>query len=355
MALSNTVPWIAPPTIFGEAMRAGASMGLSLRRQDEEEKQVADRLRLAYDSLASKERLAAQDAKQQLDLKHQSLAESARQHDMLMKFHLGQLEEQKRQHDLMAGRPVSPLGKLQSDRESALKSGDPEKVKQYDLAIGEALSKKGMAVMMGLDDQHNPIMQMVSGGAEPIRPPTVAVQSQAQSDLLQYENAMGLINYLQKNLKPEHVGLRGAAGEMIADKTLAQFVPGVASGERIKARDTMGWLREAMLRKISDDKSGRYTKADREEIERLMPSTGVFESAERAQTALQRAREILSDRARVYSTRLNQKPPLWALSPDEIRKLAHAGARSGLSPASPQFKENFITDQEAIDALVRYH
>ena len=336
-------------------MRAGASMGLSLRRQDEEEKQVADRLRLAYDQLASQERRQAAAAQQKLSLATKGMELRQAQNDALKTWHEGQLEEQKRQHDLMAGRPVSPLGKLQSDRESALQSGNSELVKQYDAAIAEAVSNKGRSIYMGQDDQGKPIFQMTEGGASAIRPPTVAVQSQAQSDLLQYENAMGLVNYLQKNLKPEHVGIRGAAGEMVADKALAQFVPGVAAGDRIKVRDTMGWLREAMLRKISDDKSGRYTKQDRDEIERLMPSTGVFESEPRAKIALQRAREILSDRARVYSTRLNQRPPLWSMSPDEIIKLEVSGERSGLKPDSPEFKSKFITEQEAIEALSRYH
>lgn len=49
--------WLNPPNFLG-AMEGGARLGLAERGQDIEEKNTADRLRLAYDQLAKQERLA---------------------------------------------------------------------------------------------------------------------------------------------------------------------------------------------------------------------------------------------------------------------------------------------------------
>jgi hypothetical protein len=58
MALGTIPPWLQPPNFLG-AMREGAELGLSQRRQDTEESQTADRLKLAYQQLGAKERMAA--------------------------------------------------------------------------------------------------------------------------------------------------------------------------------------------------------------------------------------------------------------------------------------------------------
>lgn len=108
MALASLGEWNRAPDYLG-AIRAGASTGLSLRKQDTEERETADRLRLAYDQLASRERQAAENTKRQLELHKQTLNEQSRQHDMLMDWHRGQLQEQRRRTDLMANKPDKPI------------------------------------------------------------------------------------------------------------------------------------------------------------------------------------------------------------------------------------------------------
>lgn len=77
--MSDGAPsWVNPPN-FLEAIRAGASTGLSLRQQDTQERDTADRLRLAYDQLQSQERRAAQAAQMKLELQQQNLGMKAQQ------------------------------------------------------------------------------------------------------------------------------------------------------------------------------------------------------------------------------------------------------------------------------------
>jgi hypothetical protein len=69
MALGTIPPWldITPETFLGAA-KAGAQIGTQRRAQDLEAGQAADRLRLAYDSLASQERRASESEQMKLEL-----------------------------------------------------------------------------------------------------------------------------------------------------------------------------------------------------------------------------------------------------------------------------------------------
>ena len=209
---------------------------------------------------------------------------------------------------------------------------------------------KGWGMTMGYDDQGRPIMTMGKGSQ-----PTVATQTMAQGKLLQYENATQLMNWLSNNLTDSHVGVAGAAGEFLVDKTLEQVLPGVANKDRIKARTTLIGLRETLLREMSDDRTGRFSVADRNEIEKALPSSGMFESKTDAMERINRVREILADRGKVYARSMGVKPPTWTLSEDEIVKMYQDGQKSGLDPKSPEFKKQFLTKDEATDALVRFH
>lgn len=67
MALMSTPPWlnVTPQTFLG-AMEAGTSAGLRERAQESSESEAADRLRLAYDSLAAHERMQNKTANAKL-------------------------------------------------------------------------------------------------------------------------------------------------------------------------------------------------------------------------------------------------------------------------------------------------
>ncbi len=209
---------------------------------------------------------------------------------------------------------------------------------------------KGFGVSVSYDDQGRAIINMGKGSQ-----PTVATQTMAQGKLLQYENATQLMNWLSDNLTEAHVGVSGAAGEFLVDKSLEQLLPGVANKERIKARTTLIGLRETLLREMSDDRTGRFSVADRNEIEKALPSSGIFESKEDALERINRVREILADRGKVYARAMGVRPPLWTLSKEETIQMYQDGQKSGLDPNSPEFKKQFLTKDEATDALVRFH
>ena len=69
MPLFGLGPWNEiSPAFFTQAMERGASLGLSERRQEYEERSAADRLRRAYDQLHSMERIKAQQFDTQLKI-----------------------------------------------------------------------------------------------------------------------------------------------------------------------------------------------------------------------------------------------------------------------------------------------
>jgi hypothetical protein len=172
---------------------------------------------------------------------------------------------------------------------------------------------------------------------------TVATQSRAQQKLQKYENAMELINRLDKGLQAGHVGLAGIGGEFLWDRGLVQIanmagMPAVADPDRVSSRVGLKMLSESLMREVSDDT--RFSNLDREEISKALPSSGAFESLSDAHTKLSTIRDILTKRGRVYGRTVDEKPPLWSLSAEEIKAL---------------YKEKKIKKEEALDALTRFH
>lgn len=120
--MSVIAPWLHPLN-FIDAARAGASLGLQAREQDIQQSQSADRLQLAYDTLASQEKRASQQALARQQLAQASLALRGQQMDMLNQYRqsmLGQREQglglqAQREADLQEGRKARA-----EDRESIL-------------------------------------------------------------------------------------------------------------------------------------------------------------------------------------------------------------------------------------------
>lgn len=87
-------PWLTPPN-FLAAMQAGAQLGLGVRRQDEEESQAGDRLRLAYDQLAANERRAHEAVMARQESAKAALALRAQQMSALESYRQSMIEERK--------------------------------------------------------------------------------------------------------------------------------------------------------------------------------------------------------------------------------------------------------------------
>lgn len=98
--MATVAPWLIPPDFVG-AMRAGAQLGLEQRQQDIAQSEAADRLRLAYDQLASEEQQRARETQSRMDLAKASLALRGQQMDATQAYRAGLLENaQKRMQDL---------------------------------------------------------------------------------------------------------------------------------------------------------------------------------------------------------------------------------------------------------------
>ncbi len=385
MAVSYQIPpWIKAPDLAGDYARgvqlgqaaAQESQRLQMQQEENQRAHLMEQQRLQVDKAYKDQQLTMQ--KQELDqatqLNQIKINEAARSLDArnkyqqfiqgggdpsagLLKFgpsmDSGILSGYVSLLKLQGGTPPeSPVGKLQFDRSQALRRGDSDAVKQIDAAIQESLTNKGRSIYMGQDDQGKPIFQMTEGGAKPV---TVATQSLAQGRDLQYQNATELMSWLQKHVKPEHLGVRGLAGELVVDKTLAQLVPEFADKDRISVRAALD-AAQGLAREIVDSPAGRFSNVERDAILGALPSTGFAESFPNTQGRLQRAREMLASRGRVYAEKLGEPLPTWAMTQDQIREAYRAGKASGLKPTDPEFKKRgFKTEDEAIAALARYY
>lgn len=98
--MPTVAPWLIPPDFIG-AMRAGAQAGLEQRGQDIGASEAADRLKLAYDQLASEEQQRAKETQSRMDLAKASLALRGHQMDMLGQYRQGMIANaQQRMQDL---------------------------------------------------------------------------------------------------------------------------------------------------------------------------------------------------------------------------------------------------------------
>lgn len=238
---------------------------------------------------------------------------------------------------LQTDKAQSTFGKLLADRAGAQAAGKAEEVKLYDQQIAAQGRKQGFKIQF--DDQGRAIINYGPGaGDSTIGDPTVATQSGAQRKLLKYEAATELMNHLQRTIKPEYLGVRGSVGEIVVDRGLSQLVPEMADKSRVDFRSSLIAARESLLREISDDT--RFSNVDREEIAKALPSSGIFESLPDAQQRLDTVRRIITQRGKTYSDALGLPAPMWSLSKEEIKK---------------QFDEKKITQEQAIEALERFH
>lgn len=221
----------------------------------------------------------------------------------------------------------------------AEKAGAPNAKELRDRAnlLLEQTKKPNLA--LGWDDQGR--LQTLSFGTGAT--PTVATASRAQQKLQKYENAVEIINRVQKGLEAGHVGVAGLAGEYLWDRGLVQLANLMGDREatadigRVNSRSGLIMVRESLMREISDDP--RFSIPDREEISKALPSSGAFESLSDAQQKLATVRDIIAKRSEVYAHSINARPPLWSLTPEKIRQM---------------LKNKEIDQQTALNALVRF-
>lgn len=183
--------------------------------------------------------------------------------------------------------------------------------------------------------------------------PTIAMATQAQEKLVKYKNSMDLMNSLEDVIKPEHLGVRGVAGEVLIDKGLQQAaealgMPDVAKSDRMESRKLMVALREGLMREMND--GSRFSLADREEISKALPSSGIWESGKDAEKGLSIVRKVLTQRSQNYARSIGKPIPLWTLSGPEIKQ-QYPNAQDIVNAV----KARKLDKEDARNALVRYY
>lgn len=369
--MATIPPWInVSPSDFLQAMQAGAMAGLQVSNLRRSARADADRLAFAAaESEAARADAAARSA---AALDFQRWEQEQRSRQAAAEFEAGlksQLElaqqataqqHYKTMEEAAKGRleaPLSPVGRLQMDYDRAVKSGNTEAAEQLKAAIEQSISNKGRSIYMGTDAEGKPIFEMTEGGAPSragaLGKATTAMTTQAQQKLAQYENSAELLNWLQRKLRPEHVGAAGVVGELVLDKVLPQLGAQTANRGRVDVRTALTTAREGLMREISGDP--RFSNVDRQEIAKALPSSGVFESYDDAQQRIATVRRILANRGKVYAQTLGIKPPGWAMPIQEIIQRYQDGLKSGLDPQSEEFKNQFFTREEAVTAMERFY
>lgn len=185
MALAGLGPWNdITPSFFTSAMEAGARAGLSQRSQDEEQQSAADRLKLAYDQLASKEREESEQRRIQLRQIDAANALKAQQAAQLAQYRAAttaaaaariqdaadQLTERRRHNLAMESKTTTPKGariELPEDAET----GDPkESGTMDDPEIARRVNAKRKAATDELLKAQQPGWLARMFGAKPVVP-----------------------------------------------------------------------------------------------------------------------------------------------------------------------------------------
>lgn len=126
--MAQIAPWLYPKN-FVEAMNAGAQAGLAVRRATDEEQQAGDRLRLAYDQLASQEKRESEAARSKLELAHAAMALRARQADAMEAYHQNQIaarNEALKQQQQYQNSALALRQQAMDERKSGKEYGDVE-------------------------------------------------------------------------------------------------------------------------------------------------------------------------------------------------------------------------------------
>lgn len=249
--------------------------------------------------------------------------------------------------------------------EQARKAGDVESYQNLTSEAQALRSTVGKSdnggIVVGMDDNNRPVVT-IGGPGKSGKGATVGTLSRGQEKMVKYENATQLLNTLSSNLRPMDVGAAGVVGEYVGDRILPQIpgFEGSLSGKRVENRAILGAARESLMREISDDT--RFSNKDREDISKILPSNGIFESHGDALKRISTVQGIIADRARTYAERIGEPVPMFAQTKDEIR----ATTQKRVSAIKKSLASGTITQEqadaeikretdEAINALVKFH
>jgi len=382
-------PWLnVTPAFYTQALEAGARAGIAVTEQQQRAQQMAEaraeraalqaeRQREFEESrLLNVQRLAQNAAQLQQQVAHQTAQEEnqAAQESRLLNFQAGQLgydagrlalEKQKLDLARDKAKQGTPLAgerylKLSEDEaalaEQSRLAGDVEGYQKHtekSQLWRSAVPSHQTSLTVGMDEAGRPLVTQTSGAQASINPlgkPTTALTTKAQENTVKYENALTLINQLQKNLRPSDVGPAGVAGEFVLDVALPAFgTDKFFSGSRIENRTALGELRESLLRSVSDDP--RFSNVDREAISKLLPSTGIFESYPAAMSRMNEVKKTLTDRIERYAGASGVPTPSSAKS----RSSVIADYNNAVQQLTDSVKAKRMTPEQAHERALKLH
>ncbi len=378
MALESIPPWLQiSPQFFTSALEAGARTGLGVAEMHnraaqlaeasaERQAQQAERAREFEQTRLLNVQKIAQDAQQlQQQIAHQTAQESNQQaqESRLLQYNLGQLgvgQERNRIAAQKLAQGPSPLSgerylKLSEDEatlaEQSRLAGDAEGYQAHTAKSqlwSSAIPSHKSTLTVGTDEAGRPLVTQTTG-INPLEKPTTAMTTRAQENTVKYENALSLIKDLQQGLAPGDVGASGLLGEMVMDRTLAQLDPSFANKDRIEKRTALGALRESLMRTVSDDP--RFSNADREQVSKLLPSTGLFESYPDAMGRMSKVKDILTDRIQRYATATKNPVPASGKSRDAVI----SDYNSAVQLLTDAVKANRMTPEQAHQRALKLH
>lgn len=172
---------------------------------------------------------------------------------------------------------------------------------------------------MTTDASGRPIYRVTKGpnaGKGAIGGPTVANQTRLQQDIGNTVDLLDIVGDLKENLQWKDVGAAGVAGEWVLDRFLPQFGANTADVGRMDRRTKLKTLAQGSLRQISPD--NRFTNEDRQRVEEIVPSSGIFESEQHARQALATIGRVFARRNVRDRIQLGQTLEMPKLDNEEI-------------------------------------
>lgn len=123
---------------------------------------------------------------------------------------------------------------------------------------------------------------------------TVGEQTRLGEDLQSSANALRSLGQLSQQINSGTVGAVPALKSALFDTALSQLDPSFADPARIATRARIGVTTQQILGELN--RSGRFSNIELKRIEENMPSKGLLESPENAQTLLTVMRQTLAEK-----------------------------------------------------------
>lgn len=139
-----------------------------------------------------------------------------------------------------------------------------------------------------------PTVRITKGQKKTPETLTTGEQTRLGEDLQSSANALRSLGQLSDQINAGTVGAMPAIKSTLFDEALAQLDPSFADPKRIAARARIGVTTQQILGELN--RSGRFSNIELKRIEENMPSKGLLESPENAQTLVRVMRQTLAEK-----------------------------------------------------------